>query len=224
MDRIKLRPQLIIILLLCYTIIAICSEKATMKNRYNPNDDTLRFSGEVHLRNIVQLTFGGDNAEAYWSYDNRQLVFQSNWQKINKQKCDQIFIMNADGSKLDDGNDFKLVSTGKGRTTCSYFLPNDRIIYSSTHAAGLQCPPTAMFSEGRYVWPLYKEYDIYVADADGSNLEKFITNIGYDAEATVSPDGKYVIFTSTRSGDLELWRYDIDSGKYILIVRLFSEC
>ncbi|NJD21828.1 MAG: hypothetical protein FIA82_04040 [Melioribacter sp.] len=185
------------------------------KQNYNPSSDSLRFSGETHLRNVKQLTFGGNNAEAYWSFDNKQLTFQSDWNEINLQPCDQIFKMNIDGSQLESGKRYQLLSTGKGRTTCSYFLKDGRIIYASTHAAGDKCPEHQMFSGGRYVWPLFNSYDIYIANKDGSDPKILIGGSGYDAEATVSPDGKYIIFTSTRSGDLELWRYEIKTGKYL---------
>lgn len=185
------------------------------KQNYNPSLDSLRFSGETHLRNVKQLTFGGNNAEAYWSFDNKQLTFQSDWNEINSQPCDQIFKMNIDGSLLENGKKYQLISTGKGRTTCSYFLKDGRIIYASTHAAGDKCPEHQMLSGGRYVWPLFSSYDIYIANKDGSNPKILIGGSGYDAEATVSPDGKYIIFTSTRSGDLELWRYEIKTKKYL---------
>lgn len=186
------------------------------KTNYNPKEDVLRFSGEHHLRNIKQLTFGGNNAEAYWSFDGTRLIFQSDWEKINSQGCDQIFTMNADGSKLPDGEQYKLVSTGKGRTTCSYFLKGDKkIVYASTHEADVNCPETQMFVNGRYVWPIYDTYNIYEANSDGSNTKKLIASDSYDAEATVSPDGKFIVFTSTRSGDLELWRYEIATGNLL---------
>lgn len=198
---------------LLFLTAAVNSSSVNYQN--NLSKDSLKFDGEVHLKNIRQLTFGGNNAEAYWSFDSRQLVFQSDWDKINSQGCDQIFKMNADGSPLENGNQYVLVSTGKGRTTCSYFLKDGKIIYASTHAADDKCPATVMFSGGRYVWPIYKSYEIYSADAHGKNEKVLIGGEGYDAEATVSPDGKYIVFTSTRSGDLDLWRYDLETGEYL---------
>ncbi len=198
-----------------FLITIISFNGCSNQDNYDRSKDTLRYEGEDHIRNIKQLTFGGNNAEAYWSFDGKQLVFQSDWDKINPQGCDQIFIMNADGSNLPDGEKYKLVSTGKGRTTCSYFLKDGRIIYASTHEADAKCPETVMFSGGRYVWPIYNSYNIYVANADGSNPELLIGGKSYDAEATVSPDGRYIIFTSTRSRDLELWRYDIQTKEYL---------
>lgn len=187
-------------------------EATASESTYNPATDSLRFTGEVHLRNIRQLTFGGNNAEAYWSFDDSELIFQSDWDQINGQGCDQIYRMNADGTALETGEQYELISTGKGRTTCSYFLPDGRRVYGSTHAANLECPETVMFSEGRYVWPIYDTYDIYITSTGGDDAEVLIGGEGYDAEATVSPDGRYVIFTSTRSGDLDLWRYDMETG------------
>lgn len=177
--------------------------------------DPLKFKGENHLQNIKQLTFGGNNAEAYWSFDSRQLIFQSDWNEINRHGCDEIFIMNADGTPLSDGMKYKMVSTGTGRTTCSYFLKDGRIIYASTHEADAACPEVKSFEEGRYVWPIYKTYDIYIAEKDGSNPKLLIGGEGYDAEATVSPDGRYIVFTSTRGGDLDLWRYDLETKEYL---------
>ena len=188
------------------------SDSSTAEAAYDASADSLRFEGESHLRNIRQLTFGGNNAEAYWSLDGTQLVFQSDWDQINDQGCDQIFVMNVDGSPMDNDQQYRLVSTGTGRTTCSYFMPNGRIVYGSTHEGGTACPPPVFSNQGRYVWPIYDTYDIYTSAPDGSDTQLLIGGDGYDAEATVSPDGKYVIFTSTRSGDLELWRYEIATG------------
>jgi Tol biopolymer transport system component len=163
---------------------------------------TLLYKGEEKfLANVRQLTFGGENAEAYLSFDERQLIFQS---RALGQDCDQIYIMNLDGSGK------RLVSTGKGRTTCSYFLPDGKtILYASTHAASPDCPPPPDFSKG-YTWALYKTYDIFFADTGGRALRQITITPGYDAEATVSPIGDKIVFTSVRDGDLELYTMDID--------------
>ncbi len=168
--------------------------------------------GEAHLENILQLTRGqGENAEAYWSFDGKELVFQSARPPFG---CDQIFVMNADGT----GTPAR-VSTGKGRTTCSYFLPgNDRILWSSTHEASPECPKTPDMSQG-YVWPIYSEYEIFVSDRDGKNPVKLTDNQAYDAEATVCPRDGSIIFTSTRDGDLDLYRMDKDGKNVTRITR-----
>jgi Tol biopolymer transport system component len=186
----------------------------TSEAQPSSSTDSLWFEGERRLSNIRQLTFGGNNAEAYWSPDGDQLVFQSDYEGINAQGCDQIFVMNADGSNIGESR-YQLASTGDGRTTCGYFLPDGRVLYASTHEANSQCPAPVFAAAGRYVWPIYPTYDIYAANADGSGVTKLIGGEGYDAEATVSPDGKYVVFTSTRSGDLELWRYELATGEVL---------
>ena len=185
---------------------------AVDSSRYDPATDSLRFSGEVHLRNVRQLTFGGNNAEAYWSPDGQSLVFQSDWDAINPRGCDQQFVMSAASGAGRSGSGARLVSTGRGRTTCGYFLADGRVVYASTHPGGDACPVTAASLTGRYVWDVFPSYDIYVADADGSDPEVLVGGAGYDAEMTVSPDGRYAVFTSTRSGDLELWRLDLETG------------
>jgi Tol biopolymer transport system component len=158
---------------------------------------------ERHIRNIRQLTSGGENAEAYFSPDGKQIIFQSTREPY---KCDQIFTMNVD----DPGAGAKLVSTSKGRTTCGYFTADgNRVIYASTHLGSPDCPPNPERSAG-YVWPLYKTFDIFSAARDGSDLKQLTTAEGYDAEATVSPDGRKIIFTSTRDNDIELYEMDID--------------
>jgi TolB protein len=160
---------------------------------------------EKHLRNVRQLTFGGQNAEAYFSADGKQLIFQSSHGDV---KCDQIFIMNINGSGQ------HLVSTGKGRTTCSYFYPDGKkILYSSTHLASAECPPRPDFSKG-YVWAVYAGYDIFTANPDGSSLKRLTTTPGYDAEATISTDGKKIVFTSLRNGDLDIYSMDAD-GRHV---------
>jgi Tol biopolymer transport system component len=154
-----------------------------------------------HLRNLRQLTFGGENAEAYFSSDGRRLILQSTPDGHN---CDQIYIMNLDGSGA------RLVSTGRGKTTCAYFFPGGkRILYSSTHLAGPECPPPPDRSKG-YVWSLEPAYDVFTADQDGSNLKPVTDNPRYDAEATISRDGKRIVFTSLRDGDLDIYTMDPD--------------
>lgn len=175
-------------------------------SRQEPKSSGLWFEGEKHLANIKQLTFGGENAEAYYSADDKRLIFQSAHGDI---KCDQIFIMNADGS------DMHMVSTGKGRTTCSYIFPDGkRILYASTHGGSPDCPPPPDFSKG-YRWMLYPDYDIYVADIDGKNPRNITTSPGYDAEATISRDGKHIVFTSERNGDLDIYTMDDPDGKNV---------
>ncbi len=164
---------------------------------------TLKYAREKHLANVKQLTFGGENAEAYFSPDDKHLIFQSTRDTF---ACDQIFSMDLDGGAV------KLISNGKGRTTCAYFLPNRRkLIYSSTFLEGSLCPPKPDYSHG-YVWPLYRSYDIFKADLDGSNLVRLTRSPGYDAEATVSRDGSTIVFTSSRDGDLELYLMDTDGS------------
>jgi len=159
------------------------------------------FEGETHLRNIRQLTFGGENAEAYWSFDETKLIFQSTRPPFT---VDQIFTMTAEGGEV------TLVSTGKGRTTCAYFLPGDgKILYASTHGKSPEPPKPPDRSQG-YVWPIYDGYDIYVANADGSEPRNITNSPGYDAEATVSPAGDRIVFTSVRDGDIELYSMKLD--------------
>lgn len=175
----------------------------TTTSSTDPVDSPLPFEGEQHLQNIRQLTFGGTNAEAYFSFGQDQLVFQSTRDEF---ECDQIYTMDLDGSNVE------LVSTGKGRTTCAYFLPGDSLIlYSSTHAASDDCPPPVDRSLG-YVWKLYDEFDIFLARFDGT-IEKTLTSSPmYDAEATVSPTGDRIIFTSLRDGDPALYTTNLDGS------------
>src|SRR5688572_29496788 len=164
---------------------------------------SLVVSGERHLTNIKQLTFGGENAEAYFSSDGKRLIFQS---KRADHGCDRIYTMNADGTATNQ------VSSGKGPTTCGYYFKGGkRIIYASTHSGGRECPPEPDRSKG-YVWPVYADYELYTANADGSNIKRLTNVPGYDAEATVSPNGNKIVFTSERDGDLDLYSMDIDGG------------
>lgn len=156
--------------------------------------------GERHLRNIRQLTNGGENAEAYFSGDGRRLVFQST---RDGRHCDQEFVMNVDGSGV------QRISTGTGKTTCGFFYSNDeRVLFGSSHAEQRDCPEKPDPSKG-YVWRL-DPYDIYTARADGSELRR-LTNYGvYTAEGVVSPDGRRLVFTSLKDGDLDIYSMNID--------------
>jgi TolB protein len=157
---------------------------------------------EKHLRNIRQLTHGGENAEAYFSSDGKRLIYQST---RGGYPCDRIFTINIDGT------DDKLVSTGTGRTTCGYFYPGGKeILFASTHEAGPVCPPKPSYERG-YVWPIYAGYDIYKGNADGSGLINLTKSPGYDAEATIAPDG-LVVFTSVRDGDMEIYSMKADGS------------
>ena len=166
--------------------------------------EPLHHPQEIHLTQIQQMTFGGENAEAYWSPDGRELSFQSTRPPY---ECDQIFRMSVAAPENP-----ALVSTGVGRTTCAHFTADgQRVVYSSTHLDSEVCPPVPDFSQG-YVWPLYDSFDIFSVLADGSGLVRLTETAAYDAEATIcSVDGS-IIFTSTRDGDLELYRMDADGG------------
>jgi len=172
------------------------------------NSTGLTLPEEKHLKNVRQLTFGGQNAEAYFSLDDKMLIFQHQGTGV---PCDQIYTMPVDTA---DGKPAtpKLVSTGKGRTTCGYFFPaGDRILFSSTHAASAECPPKPDYSHG-YVWPIYNTYQIYTAKPDGGELKQLTNAPGYNAEATISRDGKRIVFTSTRNGDLDIYTMNADGS------------
>ena len=170
-------------------------------------------SSEKHLKNIRQVTFGGDNAEAYWSPDSKWLTFQSNNPKWGL-KCDQIFALKVKDAEGKPDFRPQLISTGKGRTTCSYFMPSGKqILFASTHAGADTCPPTPdLRQSGKYLWPIYSTFDIYVSDLKGNIVKQLTTAPGYDAEAVLSPKGDKILFTSDRSGDLELWTMNLDGS------------
>jgi len=166
---------------------------------------------EKHLKNIQQLTYGGDNAEAYFSFDGKNLSFQCNnpaW-GLN---CDQIFNLEISKAASDSTYRPTLISTGLGRTTCSYFMPgNKQILYASTHLGSKECPPNPEpRADHKYLWSIYPDFDIFIADLKGNIVKQLTSLPGYDAEATVSPDGKKIVFTSTRNGDLDLYTCNID--------------
>jgi TolB protein len=164
---------------------------------------------EKHLKNLKMLTHGGDNAEAYFSFNGKYASFQSN-NKAWNLKCDQIFNLDIEKAAKDSTYKPAMISTGKGRTTCSYFLKDGKhILYASTHKSNDECPPVPEI-KGKYLWAVYKSFDIYVADLKGNITKQLTDTEGYDAEATVSPKGDKIVFTSDRSGDLELWTMDID--------------
>jgi len=156
---------------------------------------------ERHFASLRQLTFGGENAEGYFSRDETRLIFQSTRPPYH---CDQMFTLDlASGGT-------HLVSTGKGRTTCGYFFPGDStILFSSTHHLREDCPPPPDFSKG-YTWAVYPEYDIFTARSNGDNLRQLTFTPGYDAEATISPRGDRIVFTSLRNGDLDLYSMALD--------------
>ena len=166
-----------------------------------------------YLENINQLTFGGQNAEGYWSPDGTKLVFQST---RNAASCDQIYVMNADGS------DQKMISTGDGVTTCGYFLPDgESILYASTHLAGKECPPRPDRSQG-YVWPVHAGYDLFLTDLEGSGPTRLTTAEGYDAEGTINWAKGKIIYTSKLSGDLDLWAMDLDGTHKTQLTKSFG--
>ena len=168
----------------------------------------VHYPQEKHLANVRQLTFGGDNAEAYFSPDNSMLVFQAT-NKEWKAECDQIFYSRVDSFVP------KRISNNMGRTTCSYFLPgNQSLVYASTYSGGINCPPKPEpRADHKYVWPVYSSFDIYVCDLEGNIFGNLTDTAGYDAEATVSPKGDKIVFTSMRSGDLELYTMNIDGSQ-----------
>jgi TolB protein len=193
------------ICLLATTIVFLAFGATPHEALTQSSADSLWVAGEKHLRNIKQLTFEGQNAEAYFNINGTKLIFQSNHGGL---PCDQIFTMNIDGS------DLHMVSTGMGKTTCSYYFPNGkRILYSSTHLGNKECPPRPDYSKG-YVWQVHDTYDVFTAKPDGSDLKRLTQRPGYDAESTISRDGKKIVFTSMRDGDLDIYTMDAN-GKHV---------
>jgi TolB protein len=182
------------------------------------SQDSVLFAGEKHFKNVRQLTNGGDNAEAYWSFDGKRITFQRSNPKegIN---CDEIF-MGVVPTKLKDTFTYKSISGGKARTTCSYFTKDGaHIIYASTKNGGDQCPPPVDRAKygNKYIWPLYSSYDIFMADTSGKIVKQLTKSDGYDAEGTLSYDGKKMIYCSVKDGDLDLYVMDLASGKEIKV-------
>jgi len=176
-----------------------------------PTTGVLHSPDETHLADVKQLTFGGENAEAYWSFDGTRLSLQ---RRFGEQKCDRIYTTVVNGPGAAIPLELKPLSSGQGATTCSEYLPGgDELIYASTHLAGPECPPKPDMSQG-YVWALYSSYDIFKVKADGTGLTRLTDTPGYDAEGTVCAKDGSIIFTSVRDGDIELYRMDRD-GKNV---------
>lgn len=195
-----------LVLLFCavaYGLFSFSTKAVSIKEQAAATQD-LKVPGEKHLANIKQLTFEGENAEAYFSHDGKKLIFQ---RAVKGDGCDQIFSMNLDGSNM------KMLSNGEGKTTCAYLTPDKKsIVYASTFKADPKCPSKPDFSKG-YVWALYPGFDIFKANLDGSNPKPLTTTSRYDAEATIRPDGT-IVFTSLRDGDLDIYTMD-KNGKNV---------
>lgn len=186
-------------------LVAVLGAGATARaaDSSAPTEQPLHYTGEKHFQHIRQLTFGGQNAEAYFSFDGTELIFQST---RDGRACDAIYRMDTEGHNV------RRVSSGKGATTCSFIAPNGRsIIYASTHLAGERCPTKPDRSQG-YVWPLYPGYDIFRAGPEGENPARLTDTPGYDAEGVYSPLGDKIVFTSMRTGDLELFMMNPDGS------------
>jgi Tol biopolymer transport system component len=193
--------SLVLVVILAATTPAADRPRDGAQQSAAPAGTSLVAPGEKHLRNVKQLTFGGENAEAYFSFDGQWLSFQS----TGEHPCDQIYLMRVDGSER------RRLSNGKGRTTCSHYMPDGKtVVYASTHLGGDACPPTPSFAQG-YVWPVYDSYDIFRVNADGTELTRLTTTPGYDAEATVAKDGR-LVFTSVRDGDMDIYSMNGDGS------------
>ena len=178
-----------------------------------PGTDTILYPEEKHFKNVQQLTFGGDNAEAYFSFDSKWIIFQRTQPK-DGLKCDQMFIGKV--PKAGEKFEYKMITSGKGRCSCGSFTKDGKhIIYASTHLGADTCPPVPDRSKygNKYIWPLYDSYDIFMADLNGKIVRQLTHAKGYDAEATLSPDGKKMIYTSDKDGDIDLYIMDLKTGK-----------
>jgi TolB protein len=205
-------------LLTFYIAMFSCTNSGKVAGTNANMVDTLKYPDEKHFKNIRQLTFGGDNAEAYWSSDSKYIVFQRTNLKEGLN-CDQIF-MGKVPQKQGEVFTYKRISTGKGRTTCPFFMKDGKhIIYASTHLGSEACPPVPDRSKygNKYIWPLYDTYDIFMADLDGNIVKQLTHSKGYDAEATLSPDGKRMLYTSDKDGDIDLYIMDLETGKEIRV-------
>jgi Tol biopolymer transport system component len=208
-----MNKEIILSIVLFISILIACNsvQKPAPKTETS-NPDTLAYPQEKRLKNLRQLTFGGDNAEAYFSFDSKMVTFQTNNHSWGLE-CDQIYTFRPDNTHMDSVPP-QMISTGMGRTTCSYFMPGDTtILFASTHVGDHACPHVPEPREdGKYVWPIYDDYDIYVSDLKGNIIDTLTKDPDYDAEATVSPNGDKIVFTSLRSGDLELYTMNTDGS------------
>ncbi|HMT30514.1 MAG TPA: hypothetical protein PKD91_14660, partial [Bacteroidia bacterium] len=198
-------------LLIFNALIGFCGNEADT-NKVKQASNIIQYPQEKHLKNVRQLTFGGDNAEAYFSFNSSMITFQAT-NKAWGDQCDQIYYTKLAESDMKNQKP-SLISTGQGRTTCSFFMPGDTtIVYASTHLKNASCPHVPeKRADGKYVWSIYDSYDIFVADMKGNILKQLTDAPGYDAEPTVSPKGDKIVFTSLRSGDLELYTMNIDGS------------
>ena len=204
--------QLLITIFLLSLLFSCQQGENSGEKTDNQEVPSLILEGEKHFKNVRQLTFGGDNAEAYFSFDSQYLTLQRTHPSENIP-CDQIFMGKIPTSD-EESFEMNLISTGTGRTTCSYFMPgDDQIIFASTHQAGEECPPEIDRAKvQKYVWPIYNSFELYISDLEGNIVTQLTNNDAYDAEATVSPTKDKIVFTSTRNGDLDLYTMDIDGS------------
>lgn len=210
------RPSTVLLLLALASVFTLSfnTSTSTLSRISVTGIDTVQYPAEHHFKNVQQLTFGGDNAEAYFSFDGKWLIFQKTFAKEGVP-CDQIYIGKVP-TKPGEKFEPKLISKTKGRTTCGAFLKDGKhVIFASTHLRSQDCPPVPDRSKygNKYIWPLYSTYDIFMADLNGNIVKQLTKSDGYDAEATVSPDGKKMIYTSTKDGDIELYIMDLQTGK-----------
>ena len=191
-----------------------------------PSEVPLASEEAQHLRDIRQLTRGFQRAgEAYFSPDARRIIFQA---VTDDYPFYQIFTMKLDASGLNR------VSTGRGKTTCSYFRPDGKkIIFASSHldpkldeteargrreadeearARAESAKAKKPYRGRRYQWDFDVHMDIFEANPEGTALVRLTTAPGYDAEGAYSPDGNQVVFCSLRDGDGEIYIMNADGS------------
>lgn len=214
---------LLVISVLAVLVLSFTKIAKPVIEQVQQTNDTILYPDEKHFKNIQQLTFGGDNAEAYFSYDGKWLIFQKTYAKEGIP-CDQMYIGKIP-TKAGEKFAPKLVSTGKGRTTCGAFMKDGKhVIYASTHLGSGDCPPVPDRTKygNKYIWPLYDSYDIFMADLNGKIVKQLTKSKGYDAEATLSPDGKMMLYTSTKDGDIDMYVMDLKTGKEKKVTNLLG--